>query len=487
MEQEQMIVELPKRKKAGKVWLLVVSGITIILMVAVLLCLSRFSLVITMDGSPEVTVEYGQTYRDSGAEAKLEGFVFGKSGYPLNIRTENRVQAQTLGTYTVQYSCKWLWLEKRVERNVTVVDTQKPVIKLISDPNAYTLPGNSYVEEGFSATDNYDGDLTDSVERWEEKGYVFYRVADCSGNQNTVVREIVYNDPIPPELTLMGDKELVMTAGQAYQEPGFQALDNCDGDITDRVEITGSVNSYRSGTYQLNYRVTDSYGNEATASRIVKILPLRQPDVVVPDGKVIYLTFDDGPGRDTDRLLDVLARFHVKATFFMVDTGNYETMRRVAAEGHSIGIHSASHQYNRIYASEQAFFRDLTSMRDLIREQTGVDTTLMRFPGGSSNLVSSFNPGIMSRLTQAVTDNGYQYFDWNVDSNDAGGASSADEVYRNVVAGCSGKNVSVVLQHDIRGFSVDAVEMILNWGISNGYTFLPLDPSSPGCHHGVNN
>ena len=74
-----------------------------------------------------------------------------------------------------------------------------------------------------------------------------------------------------------------------------------------------------------------------------------------------------------------------------------------------------------------------------------------------------------------------------ISSNDAGGSSSADEVFRNVVNGIGCKNTSVVLQHDIKGFSVDAVEKIIVWGIANGYTFLPLDASSPTCHHGVNN
>lgn len=93
----------------------------------------------------------------------------------------------------------------------------------------------------------------------------------------------------------------------------------------------------------------------------------------------------------------------------------------------------------------------------------------------------------MSRLTKSVRDMGYQYFDWNVDSNDAGGAKSSDEVVDNVINGIKKHKTSIVLQHDTKSFSIDAVERIIQWGLNNGYIFLPLDETSPGMHHGVNN
>jgi peptidoglycan/xylan/chitin deacetylase (PgdA/CDA1 family) len=162
-------------------------------------------------------------------------------------------------------------------------------------------------------------------------------------------------------------------------------------------------------------------------------------------------------------------------------------MRRIVNEGHSIAIHTMSHNYSQIYKSEEAYFADIQGMQNLIREQTGVTTWLMRFPGGSSNTVSRFNEGIMTYLTQAVQDMGFCYFDWNVDSMDAGGARSAKDVFENVKDGVSARRISIVLQHDIKGFSVEAVEKILIWGIENGYKFLALDMTSPTSHHGVNN
>ena len=93
----------------------------------------------------------------------------------------------------------------------------------------------------------------------------------------------------------------------------------------------------------------------------------------------------------------------------------------------------------------------------------------------------------MSLLAKEVENKGYVYFDWNVDSFDAGGASTASQVARNVINGCKGREASVVLQHDIKKYSVEAVEEILQWGLENGYTFLPLQEDSPTCHHKISN
>ena len=125
---------------------------------------------------------------------------------------------------------------------------------------------------------------------------------------------------------------------------------------------------------------------------------------------------------------------------------------------------------------------------DLIIEKTGNSTKLLRFPGGSSNTISrKINKGIMSRLTVEVEKQGFTYFDWNVDSNDAGGAKDSDTVFENVKQGIEGKKNAVVLQHDTKKFSIDAVESIILWGKENGYVFLPLNVHSFSSHHKVLN
>ena len=219
----------------------------------------------------------------------------------------------------------------------------------------------------------------------------------------------------------------------------------------------------------------------------MKPRPKPQQPEVVPSGKIIYLTFDDGPSKHTEKLLRILKEYNVKATFFVTKTGYSHLIDDIVDQGHAIAAHAYNHDYNEIYASEEAYFGDLQKILNLIKSESGADTKLIRFPGGSSNTASRFNEGIMSYLTNEVVNRGYRYFDWNVDSNDAGGAKTAEKVYENVINGVQGRRVSIVLQHDTKSYSVDAVEKIIIWGLENGYTFLPLKGDSPTAAHDVRN
>lgn len=218
-------------------------------------------------------------------------------------------------------------------------------------------------------------------------------------------------------------------------------------------------------------------------------LPVAADDMPESE-KVIYLTFDDGPSLYTPRLLELLEQYDARATFFLVNTPacSTEMLQAIVRGGHSIGIHSMSHDFRTIYGSEEAYLEDLSAMQNLIREKIGVNATLVRFPGGSSNTVSRrYCKGIMSRLVDAVTEAGFSYFDWNVDSGDAAGCLNTEQISRNVIAGIRGKERAVVLLHDVYPCSVEAVERILRWGQRNGYRFERLTARSPACHHTVQN
>ena len=211
---------------------------------------------------------------------------------------------------------------------------------------------------------------------------------------------------------------------------------------------------------------------------------------VKTNGKIIYLTFDDGPGPHTEKLLGVLKKYNVKATFFVCNTGYTHLFDDIVADGHTIAIHSKTHKYSQIYSSDSAFYEDLYFMQDLIYEKTGVKTFVTRFPGGSSNSISRhYSSGIMTRLTKSIQEKGFRYFDWNVDSKDAGGTKTASGVAGNVIGTIRGSSKThfYVLQHDIHGFSVNGVEQIIQWGLRNGYTFKAITVDSPVCHHGVRN
>lgn len=443
---------------------------------------------ITLNGDRMVTLQFGQVYTDPGASAVTLDEKTGIES-PLELTTTGAADPGKVGVYLVRYAAVANGKVYTAYRRVEVLDKELPVIDLISDPENYTLPGSEYEEEGFSATDNYDGDITDKVQRRVTKDAIYYTVRDSSGNLTRVIREIVYDDPVPPELTLAGESMVVLNEGDRYTEPGYSAKDNCDGDITGNVLVSGSVDTAWPGKYTLTYTVTDSYRNTVQATRTVFVKEKEVSKVNDPSSgdKVIYLTFDDGPGANTPRLLDILKKYNVQATFFVVNTRYISTIKRASDEGHTIAIHTATHKFKEIYASEEAYFKDLYKMQEIIKQHTGKTAMLMRFPGGASNTVSSFNKGIMTRLTKLVEEKGFTYFDWNVDSKDAGGAKTAKQVYNNVVSGIGKKTNAVVLMHDIKTYTIDAIERIIVWGLNNGYTFRALTADSPTCHHRVNN
>ncbi len=156
------------------------------------------------------------------------------------------------------------------------------------------------------------------------------------------------------------------------------------------------------------------------------------------NGHTIYLTFDDGPGPYTERLLDILKKHDVKVTFFLTHVySQYESLiKREAKEGHAVAVHSYTHDYQKIYASTDAYWQDFNAMQEVIKTQTGAETKMFRFPGGSSNTVSQkTTPGIMKQLVQQANDKGLSYFDWNVASGDAGATTSSSEVLQNCKVG----------------------------------------------------
>lgn len=171
------------------------------------------------------------------------------------------------------------------------------------------------------------------------------------------------------------------------------------------------------------------------------------PEEYVREEGTVYLTFDDGPSDHTYSILAYLREYGVKATFFVVPRKTdycYEMLRAIAADGHTIGVHSASHEYETIYASVEAYLADFSDAWNMIYEATGIKTELFRFPGGSKN---DFNADTRDAIIEEMTRRGFRYFDWNVDSNDAGGANWT-QMYNSIPADIANCYRAVVLMHD---------------------------------------
>ncbi len=201
--------------------------------------------------------------------------------------------------------------------------------------------------------------------------------------------------------------------------------------------------------------------------------------------KRVYLTFDDGPSANTDRILDILNQYGVKATFFVVGKDKYpEQYKRIVADGHTLGMHSYSHKYNEIYASLDAYKQDLTQLHDFLYELTGEDCNIVRFPGGSSNTISKVD---MWELIDYLDEEEMIYFDWNVSSGDAaGGYKSASQIARNVLDNISKYNNSVILFHDAAGkdSTVDALPAIIEAILESDNTvILPLSEDTVRVQH----
>ena len=206
-------------------------------------------------------------------------------------------------------------------------------------------------------------------------------------------------------------------------------------------------------------------------------------------GKVIYLTFDDGPSIYTEDILNTLDKYNVKATFFVTCSGSLDKYaKKIIEKGHTLGLHTCTHRYNIVYSSEENYFNDLNSISAKVEELTGYKSKYIRFPGGSSNTISRFNKGIMTRLTQKVTEDGYKYYDWNIDSEDAAGADK-EGVYNNVISALKNHNYStnMVLMHDIKVSTKDALDGIIKDALDMGYTFSNINDYTSEVHHRVNN
>lgn len=179
---------------------------------------------------------------------------------------------------------------------------------------------------------------------------------------------------------------------------------------------------------------------------------LSEEDQTKIKGKKVYLTFDDGPSENTEKILKILDEYDVKATFFVIgqtDEHSKELYQKIYAQGHTLAMHSYTHQYQKIYKSLFAYKKDLSRLSDLLFETVGVRPKFVRFPGGSSNTVSNID---MKDVIRYLKKEGYIYFDWNVINGDATGENlTKEEMVNNVISGVKQYDTSIVLMHDSAG------------------------------------
>ncbi len=439
-------------------------------------------------GNKKVTIRLGEKFEEAGYKATV-----GVKNITEKVVVQGQVNSQKVGKYFINYKVKYHNITIIKKRIVLVIDDIKPEISLQGASEIKLCPSKTYDDEGYTAFDNYDGDITNKVKVVAQEDKIIYKVSDSSGNEATVIRKVIREDQEKPIISLKGSKTVYLNIGANYNEPGFTATDNCVGDMTSKVTVIGSIDSSKSGNQELSYKVVDEKGNEAIVTRnvFVKYPSGYVPPTVYKDN-MIYLTFDDGPSNVTPQILDILKQKNVKATFFVIGASSDldYLIKREKEEGHTVALHSYTHRYDLVYSSFDNYFDDLNKISQKVANIIGEETKIIRFPGGGSNLVSKkYTLGIMSTLTNEVLMRGYHYFDWNIDCDDAGSAKNRDDVYYNVVNNLHHNQTNVVLMHDFQNNykTLEALSDIIDYGKANGYTFAAIDMDTPLVRHRVFN
>lgn len=195
------------------------------------------------------------------------------------------------------------------------------------------------------------------------------------------------------------------------------------------------------------------------------------------EDKVAYLTFDDGPSRNTKKVLNILDKYNAKATFFIIGeqiTDKYkDIVKETVDRGHSIGIHTFCHDYKKIYTNCESYIHDFEKTCDILNQTIGYIPKIYRFPGGSCNVYIGC---IKSDIMDELNGRGFKYYDWNVSGEDSVGRPSSDSIYKNVVKDVTNFNEPVILLHDssLNSNTVNILPRIIEYIISKGYTLKPI-------------
>lgn len=276
-------------------------------------------------------------------------------------------------------------------------------------------------------------------------------------NLNTDVTEL-NSQLLEKDSFIAGQKEHLSELNQQILEL-MQSTDAETGENEDDTADSGSVSDYQ-----------DKYPDMYSASKLGDSGTNSNAD------KTVYLTFDDGPSSLTPKVLDLLDEYNAKATFFVVytDDAKYTSyLKEIVNRGHTLAIHSYSHDYSKIYRSTDAFLADFNQVYQWVYEETGQRPSLFRFPGGSTK----GNTALVKNIIGEMERRGFIYYDWNVSSGDGSNLTTAENILENIYPNVNSFQMPVVLMHDGIGknATLDALPKVLQTLAENGYQFQALD------------
>lgn len=406
-------------------------------------------------------------------------FVF--LGDRKEVEVKGKVDISKLGTYSLNYQYK----NKIIEIPVEVVDTVEPKVqtKDYSTDTIEEINASQFVESVEDKTEvkfSFDKEVPT-----QEGKYALDILAEDQGG-NVVSKKVKLTrkkDDRGPKIDLIG--KLVFVQNETVDLQSLVSIQD-DFDPKPTLKVTSDINFSNPGQYEVTWTAEDRSGNISNFSEVITIKSQEEMNK-----KIVYLTFDDGPSQNTKKILDILDKYDAKATFFVTGTNpscnNY--IQEAYNRGHSIGLHTYTHDYASVYSSVENYFNDLDKIGDMVESLTGHRSNIIRFPGGSSNTISAnYTKGIMSLLVKEVRNRGYQYFDWNCDSTDASGNNvPVDQLVSNATS-ASNQYINILMHDtDAKDTTVEALPKILEHYKKQGYVFRKLEKDSYAPHHGINN
>ena len=460
-----------------------IKGLLIALITLIVgLCIYIFTLPSIEFTSEKVNVEINDTFDPMSIVEKVR-----KETIEDIIVNDESLDTTKLGTYIIQYTL----VDDTFDIEINVVDTIAPTFDVKDGETDATIAidPSSLVSNIVDATNTVVSFKEDySFDSEGDYEYVIC-VSDEANNtaEKTVKIKILPKDETAP--TINGKDTLTLYVNSTFDPLSDMSVsDNQDPNPTLKV-VSNDVDVKKAGTYTVTYEASDRSNNKQTFTKTVKVINEKKTQYT--GEKIVYLTFDDGPSYNTGKVLDILDRYGVKATFFVAgySSTHRQYIKQAYDAGHTIGLHTYTHDYADVYKSIDAYFEDLQEISDVVYSLTGYRSPYIRFPGGSSNAISkNYCKGIMSKLVVEVHNRGYEYYDWNVSSADASGSYvSASKIIKAATNASSG--TLMILFHDTYGkdTTVEALPSIIEYYLDLGYEFKAIDDETYGFHHGLNN
>lgn len=335
--------------------------------------------------------------------------------------------------------------------------------------------GTSYDEFIALAMEKKDIDAQEMYDILSKSGVSDKDIVAMAAAKKTMNADGFYEVMSKNGITSSDLVKAVLKRNGSSAEDFYNILSECgmsDSEIIDFINEKngGTSEPSNSGSSDTSGGGTSEPDEESPYADLFPDMYVTSPESYTFEEGTIYFTFDDGPSENTYGILDYLRQYNIKATWFVVPSRQewcINALKAISDAGHTVAVHSATHKYETIYASVEAYLADFHEAWDIIREATGQTPQIFRFPGGSNN---DFNVDTREAIIKEMTRRGFRFYDWNVDSGDAAGANW-QQMYNSIPRDCHAQARPIVLMHDTIHSTLYVLEDVLKVLVNEGYKF----------------